>query len=196
MSNTSKLLVVTGPSGVGKTYLAQELGRLYPNHFKAVKLFSTRKPRPNEQFIDRVFITEEEFAAKKKNKEFIFDGSFHGNRYGYPKGALKPTTKHVIVNSWPAFIPKFSTLPDVVLLGLTVQSQSLPLLQQRMRARGNTSAQIKERTILIQRDMHDLEQLRHIIEQHGKVFTIADNQTIGKSVIPWLEATLFLQPRP
>lgn len=189
-----KALIITGPSGVGKTYLAEQLSKLYPELFEPVKLFTTRKPRSNEQFVDRIFITQEEFADKQKNQEIIFAGGFHGNQYGYTFAALHPTSKHLIVNAWPSFIPKFTSFPNVVLLGLTIEPTSLPLLKLRMLNRGDTQQQVAERTPLIMRDMQDLKKLKPIIEQDGKVFTITDDTTIAKLVLPWVMTALAISP--
>lgn len=185
-----KLIVITGPSGVGKSHLAHLLDQLHPGHFGLVKLFSTRQPRSNEQFVDRIFITPQEFAAKQENSEFVFDGSFAGNQYGYAAAALNPGAKHLIVNAWPAFIPKFSVLPNVILLGLTIEPESLPMLKRRMVGRGDSLAEVTDRLPFIQRDIRDLNHLKAVIQQQGDVFTIKDDQTIPESVIPWLQAKL------
>lgn len=187
----SKLLVVTGPSGVGKTYLAGQLSRLYPEVFETVKIFSTRKPRTNEKFVDRIFITKDEFKDKKNKDEFVFSGSFHGNQYGYSRESLIPTSKNLIVNAWPAFIPKFAVLPDVVLLGLTVKNENLSLLQQRMLDRGDSLKQVKERLTLVNRDIKDLHDFNRTIGKYGRVFTVNDDKTIPEVVIPWLEEKLI-----
>lgn len=185
-----KLLVVTGPSGVGKTYLAEQLIKLHPKLFASVQLYSTREPRPNERPTDRIFISRKEFANKQRRREFAFSGTFLGNQYGYTFASLKPHSKHLIVNAWPALIPELSLLPNIVLLGLTVDEESLPLLQQRMIQRGNTLAHVRERTSIIQRDIQELERIRHLIEDKGNVFTIKDDSTMSGLVIPWVETTL------
>ncbi len=190
-----KLIVVSGPSGVGKTYLAEQLQRLYPDKVSSVRLVTTRRPRTKEAAVDRTFVSLEEFKAMEQNQEFILTDIFQGHWYGYPKRELQPITKHLVVNAWPALLPKLVKLPDVIFVGLTITTASLSLLTTRMSDRGNSAQVISARIPLIQKDIRDIEALAHLIQDHGMLFTVVDNQTVPEVIIPWAETTLGLKKR-
>jgi guanylate kinase len=187
-----KVLVVSGPSGIGKTYLAVQLVAKYPSLIDQVKLFTTRSSRPNEHVADRIFITEEEFCAKQLRGDFFIAEKFHGNWYGYAKKSLEPRYKHIIVNTWPALLPQFEGLPDICLIGLTTNKAGIDLLRQRMLERGDSADKVNERLKLVGKDISDLAAHEKTVKKYGEVFTVTDDQSIYQSVIPWIEK--LLQP--
>ena len=64
------LLILSSPSGAGKTTLTKKIQQKYQN-FKISVSHTTRKPRPNEvDGVDYFFVTEEEFKKKITNQEF------------------------------------------------------------------------------------------------------------------------------
>lgn len=155
-----------------------------PDKFEIVKIFTTRPPRPNEVRLDRTFISSKEFDDKLSRDEFIIHGDFQGNRYGYTAESLKPNGKHLIVNAWPSYTPKFLEQKGTNLIGLG--SKDYELLKKRMYERGDSAQTIEERMIFIQRDMADLESVRPLVEKYGKMFDISDNETIPAKVVPWV----------
>lgn len=79
----NKLILLTGPSGVGKTTVAQSLLKELPNLERVVTI-TTREPRPNEKNgVDYYFISRDEFENRIKNGQmFEYDehyGYFYGN---------------------------------------------------------------------------------------------------------------------
>jgi len=78
-----KLIVLSGPGGVGKSTVATQLRK--SGDFWVSVSATTRAPRSNElQGIDYFFITEEEFDRRIKADEFLEWAAFAGNRYGTP----------------------------------------------------------------------------------------------------------------
>ncbi|HSX27618.1 MAG TPA: hypothetical protein VLG25_02450 [Patescibacteria group bacterium] len=186
-----KILVVAGPSGIGKTYLAELLMTRFPGVFEQGDWYTTRQPRPNEVFTDRIFVSESEFLKREKAGQFFIAEKFHDNWYGLPN-SLFQKNKHVIVNTWPGLIPRFIDKKGTLLLGLTVEPESsLNLLKARMAKRGYTEKQMLERLELAQKDINDMNSVASNILQNGKIFTIKDNSTLGIEVIPWVETQIF-----
>lgn len=78
-----KLIIISGPSGVGKSTLRQEIMQEIPNLHYAISA-TTRKPRENEvNGIDYYFLTEKEFKENIKNDNFleyeeVYNGLFYG----------------------------------------------------------------------------------------------------------------------
>lgn len=189
----SKILLITGPSGIGKTFLGQQLLAKYPAAFKLGKLFTTRAVRPNEEGGDRISVSSDEFKAMSKLDDFFTFASFHNNFYGYPRTLFTSTRKNVIINTWPALVPKFIDLPNICIVALVSPAERLSALTDRMSARGDSPKIIAERLPLIQRDQDTLLELKPLILKTGRLFTIQGEGTIPDEVIPWVENHLKLE---
>ena len=83
-----KLLVLSGPGGVGKSTVAGRL-RASGDFWVSVSA-TTRSPRPNESNgVDYFFISEEEFTGRVRSDEFLEWAEFAGSRYGTPSAAVE-----------------------------------------------------------------------------------------------------------
>jgi guanylate kinase len=83
------LIVVSAPSGAGKTTLCHEVRQLVPDLFYSVS-YTTRAPRPGEvDGKDFHFVTDTEFLAMRDRDEFAEWAEVHGQRYGTPAKALE-----------------------------------------------------------------------------------------------------------
>jgi guanylate kinase len=79
-----KLLVLSGPGGVGKSTVAKKLREA--GDFWVSVSATTRKPRSNEiDGRDYFFVTDEEFTRMINANEFLEWAEFAGNRYGTPQ---------------------------------------------------------------------------------------------------------------
>ncbi|MFH1429659.1 MAG: guanylate kinase [Candidatus Margulisiibacteriota bacterium] len=82
------LIVVAGPSGVGKGTVIRELLKKMPELHLEVS-YTTRKPRPNEKNgIDYYFVSEKEFDKI----DFLESAEVHGNKYGTANREFKKDT--------------------------------------------------------------------------------------------------------
>lgn len=76
------LVVISGPSGVGKSTVLQKLGELAPEVKFSVSC-TTRPPRINESHsADYFFVSETEFRSKVKQGEFLEWAQVHTYYYG------------------------------------------------------------------------------------------------------------------
>lgn len=76
------LIVISAPSGAGKTTLCDRLLQDFPEITYSVSC-TTREPRGlEEDGEDYYFLTEEEFAAKVAEGAFLEHATVHGFRYG------------------------------------------------------------------------------------------------------------------
>lgn len=83
-----KLLVLSGPGGVGKSTVAKKLREL--GDFWVSVSATTRKPRSNEiDGHDYYFVSNEEFTRMINADEFLEWAEFAGNRYGTPLEQVK-----------------------------------------------------------------------------------------------------------
>jgi guanylate kinase len=85
MQRRGLMLVLSSPSGAGKTTLSRRLLQSDPLITLSVSA-TTRKPRPNEiDGQDYHFIDDAEFERRNKGGEFLEHAHVFGNRYGTPK---------------------------------------------------------------------------------------------------------------
>ena len=76
------LIVISSPSGAGKTTITKQLLKKIPNTKLSVSL-TTRKPRKGEiDGIDYIFVSIKDFKQKIKNKLFLEHAKVFGNFYG------------------------------------------------------------------------------------------------------------------
>ena len=83
------LVVVSAPSGAGKTTLCHEVRSLVPDLYYSVS-HTTRTPRIGEkEGTDFFFVSEGQFTAMRARDEFAEWAQVHGYHYGTPAKALE-----------------------------------------------------------------------------------------------------------
>lgn len=79
------LVVISGPSGVGKGTVRKALFERENHNLEYSVSMTTRKPRLGEvDGIDYFFVTRDQFETKIANKELLEYAEFVGNYYGTP----------------------------------------------------------------------------------------------------------------
>lgn len=84
------LIVVSGPSGVGKSTVRKALFDM-PNHDLVYSVsMTTRKPRPGEvDGVDYYFVSREDFEKRIEDDQFLEWAEFVGNYYGTPRDKVE-----------------------------------------------------------------------------------------------------------
>lgn len=83
MASYNKLIVITAPSGAGKTSITRHLLKTFPQLAFSISA-ATRQPRSYEKDgVDYYFIPLEDFKQKIQHKEFaewemVYDGKYYG----------------------------------------------------------------------------------------------------------------------
>jgi guanylate kinase len=84
-----RLIVLSGPSGVGKDTVLDELRRLDPTLRYSVS-YTTREPRPGEQDgVDYSFVDEPTFRRMADRGEFLEWAEVHGHLYGTSEARVR-----------------------------------------------------------------------------------------------------------
>ena len=87
------LIVLSGPSGVGKDAVLHHLKKSSPS-FKFVTTMTTRPRRHNEKDnVDYHFVSQDEFEKLLKNNELLESANVYGNWYGVPKEPIRQALK-------------------------------------------------------------------------------------------------------
>ena len=94
---TTPILVITGPSGVGKGTLIKGLLERVPGLELAVSA-TTRKPREGEvNGVDYHFLSEADFDRRVAAGEFVEHAEYAGNRYGTLKSELSRPARGIVL---------------------------------------------------------------------------------------------------
>ncbi|MBR2632637.1 MAG: guanylate kinase [Lentisphaeria bacterium] len=88
MKKLGDLIVLSGPSGVGKSTLVGKLKQSLPALEFSISC-TTRAPRGSEQNgVEYYFLSQEEFDAKRRNNEFIESADVFSHSYGTLKSEV------------------------------------------------------------------------------------------------------------
>lgn len=91
MTEQNKIIIITAPSGAGKTSITRYLLETHPDKLEFSISAATRRPRGMEQNSkDYYFISQEAFIAKIQAEEFIeWEMVYEGKYYGTLKSELQ-----------------------------------------------------------------------------------------------------------
>lgn len=137
MMSPGLLIVISGPSGVGKNTVINNLFNRKPN-FKYSVSATTRDPRPNE--IDGqhyFFLTEKEFQGRIDSEDFLEWAKVYEHYYGTPKKYIQQlltSGEDVVLDvDVQGAIQVKHSLPEAVLIFLA--PPSLTELKKRLAGR-------------------------------------------------------------
>ncbi len=151
-NSSARLIVVSGPSGVGKTTVLRRLAERSPVPLAFSVSATTRPPRPGE--VDGVayhFITKEEFTQRRERGEFLecFEVFGRGHWYGT---LLSEVTTSLEAGKWVVLeidvqgaLAVMERFPDA--LTIFLRPGSPEELERRLCGRGTESADAMRRRL-------------------------------------------------
>lgn len=143
------LVVISGPSGVGKDAVVGRMKRL-PRPWRFIVTATTRPKRPLEHDgVDYLFLTPPQFAALLAHDGFLEHATVYGHSYGVPRAPVEEALasgKDVIVKTDVQGAATLRTKAPAALLIFLVPPD-MAELERRLRERKSETAEEVERRI-------------------------------------------------
>ena len=150
----SPLIVLSGPSGVGKSTVVRRVLARRPDAWLSVSA-TTRAPRAGEvDGVDYFFVDDAEFDRMCESGELLEWARYAGNRYGTPAGPVEAqrAAGHPVLLEIEVVGARQvrASVPDATLVFLAPPSWEV--LEGRLAGRGTESADIIERRLALARE--------------------------------------------
>lgn len=166
-TGTSPLVVViSGPSGVGKDTLIERMAEMGHNHHFTVTA-TTRDPRPGEkEGINHHFLDREDFINMIARDELLEWAEVYGNYYGVPRQQVRDALErgqHVLIRVDVQGARRLrNLLPEA--LQIFVKPPSITALRTRLEERGvNTEQDMENRLKAASREMAESNEFDYCI---------------------------------
>ncbi|HEY8465640.1 MAG TPA: guanylate kinase [Solirubrobacterales bacterium] len=164
---SSRVFVITGPSGVGKGTLISRLRERIPELELSVSA-TTRKPRAGEvDGRDYHFLSPEEFARRAEAGEFLEHATFSGNRYGTLRSEVERTLRSgrslVLEIEVQGARQVRAVMGDEAVL-IFIAPPDPKVLRERLAGRGTDSEEAIERRLeTAKQELEAQQEFKHVI---------------------------------
>ena len=169
MKKRGLLIIMSGPSGVGKGTIREELMKKNDLNLHYSVSMTTRGMRPGEvNGREYYFVSREEFDQNIKNDNLLEWAEFVGNRYGTPRDKVeqmrnegKNVMLEIEVNGTAQVLNK---VHDEGVISIFIAPPSLEELEKRLRGRGTESDEvIKSRVAKATQEFAFKDQYKYIV---------------------------------
>lgn len=195
-----QLVVISGPSGVGKRTIIKEYMEEHPNACTCISV-TTRDPRPGEEDgREHYFISHLEFDRMVRSHQLLEYGYYNRNGYGTPRKAVEEARSKgrnvLLITDVTGAMKVRALCPDATLIFLLPPTWEE--LEERIKSRITHSDQeLEERLYIAQEEILCAEQYDYIlindtiektVRRLGQI--IHGNRYSRNSMKPFLESYL------
>jgi guanylate kinase len=159
----SEVLVITGPSGVGKGTVIRLLLDRFPRMALSVSA-TTRRPRPGETAgVDYHFLTEERFQERIDAGDFLEWAEYAGHRYGTLRSELERNAHPLVLEIEVQGARQVrERVPEATSVFIAPPSEAA--LRTRLIGRGSdTSEQIERRLEVARQELAARDEFDHVV---------------------------------
>lgn len=160
----NKVLVIVGPSGVGKDTLMEQIVNKYPNLFHKGVTHTTRQMRPGEQEgKNYYYVSKGEFEAMKNNNEFVETNYYNNNYYGssikeYMNGTTMDKIMYFIIDINGANAVNKLAIPANF---IAILPYDMDTLYKRLTHRGEDPERIKGRIATAHNEIEEIRETKY-----------------------------------
>jgi len=171
-------MLISAPSGAGKTTLCDLLLTAQPNLTRAITC-TTRPPRPGEKAgVDYHFFTADEFLKRLHAGNFLEHATVYGNSYGILKSELlgklragKDVLLNVDVQGAATIREQAANEPELkrALVTIFLTPPSVAVLAQRLKKRGaDADAVIQKRLAVARQEISQWKNFDYLLVSGSK----------------------------
>jgi guanylate kinase len=161
------LVVISGPSGVGKDTLIERLRERDPSLRYSIS-YTTRKPRPGEaDGVNYFFVSRQRFEELIAQGFFLEYATYNGNYYGTPAAAVEEAraAAHDILLKievqGAALVRKRA--PDGLFIFIAPPSNEELVRRQQLREGGASDEDMVERLKIAETEMKHASEYDHVV---------------------------------
>ena len=163
-NNMKKLFVISGSSGVGKGTVIKEFLRKHPDFRLSISCTTRGKREGEEQGVNYIFLTQEEFKNCIANNEFLEWAEFSGNHYGTKKAFVEECLNNgenlILEIDTKGALNVKNIMPEAELI--FIAPPSVEELEARLRGRHTeTEEAIQKRLASIKLEMENSKKFDH-----------------------------------
>jgi guanylate kinase len=144
------LIIVSGPSGTGKSTIVERLLQAYPGRLHLSVSATTRPPRPREQDgVHYYYWTRQQFEEEARRGGFLEWAEVYGNYYGTLVAEVTPRREKgqgaILDIDTKGKAQVKARCPDAV--AIFIRTSSLEEYARRLRSRGTETTESMERRL-------------------------------------------------